>query len=121
MIQGYAPNFLHLFRPPYGAFGKKTLAIMRERHTLMVLWSVNPFDYQEPGAKTIAQRAVKGAFPGAIVLMHDAGGYTRAQTVRALPAVIKGLRRRRFKLVTVPRMILDAPPPRQQPRAVGPG
>lgn len=121
MIQGYAPNFLRLFRPPYGAFGKKTLAIMRERHTLMVLWSVNTFDYQEPGVKAIVQRAVKGAFPGGIILMHDAGGYTRAQTVRALPAVIHGLRRRHFKLVTVPRMILDAPPPRQQPRAVGPG
>ena len=120
-IPGYAPNFMHLFRPPYGAFGKKTLQILRERHTLIVLWSVNTFDYQEPGVKAIVKRAVNGAFPGAIILMHDAGGYSRAQTVRALPFVIKGLRRRHLRLVTVPRMILDAPPPRQQKRAVGPG
>jgi peptidoglycan-N-acetylglucosamine deacetylase len=121
MIPGYAPNFVQLFRPPYGSFGKKTMAIMHARHTLMVLWSVNTFDYMQPGVKTIVKRAVKGAFPGAIVLMHDAGGLTRAETVRALPAIVKGLRRRGFRLVTVPRMVLDAPPPRQQRRAVGPG
>ena len=120
-IPGYAPNFLHMFRPPYGAFGKKTMQIMRVRHTLIVLWSVNTFDYLRPGVKTIVKRAVKGAFPGAIILMHDAGGYSRAETVRALPYVIKGLRRRHLRLVTVPRMILDASPPRQQRRAVGPG
>jgi peptidoglycan/xylan/chitin deacetylase (PgdA/CDA1 family) len=120
-IPGYAPNFMHLFRPPYGGFDQKTLAIMRQRHTLIVLWSVNPFDYLQPGVKTIVKRVVKGAFPGAIILLHDAGGFTRAETVRALPAIIKGLHHRRFKLVTVPRMFLDDPPPRQQPRAVGPG
>jgi peptidoglycan/xylan/chitin deacetylase (PgdA/CDA1 family) len=120
-IPGYAPNFLHLFRPPYGAFDKKTLAVMHQRHTLMVLWSVNPFDYTQPGVKNIVKRTVKGAFPGAIVLLHDAGGYTRAQTVRALPYIIKGLRRRHFKLVTVPKMVMDDPPPRAQPRAAGPG
>jgi peptidoglycan/xylan/chitin deacetylase (PgdA/CDA1 family) len=120
-IRGYAPNFMHLFRPPYGAFGDKVLQLMRERRTLIVLWSVNTFDYLQPGVKAIVKRAVGGAFPGAIVLMHDAGGATRAQTVRALPAIVKGLRRRRFRLVTVPRMIMDAPPPRRQPRAVGPG
>ena len=120
-IPGYAPNFMHLFRPPYGAFGKKTLTIMKERHTLVVLWSLNTFDYLQPGVKVIVRRAVKGAFPGAIVLMHDAGGFSRAETVRALPKVIEGLRRRHFKLVTVPRMLMDGAPPREQPRAVGPG
>jgi peptidoglycan/xylan/chitin deacetylase (PgdA/CDA1 family) len=120
-IPGYAPNFLHLFRPPYGGFDTRTLAIMHQQRTLIVLWSVNPFDYLQPGVKTIVKRTVKGAFPGAIVLLHDAGGYTRQETVRALPAIIKGLRHRHLKLVTVPRMVLDDPPPRQQPRAVGPG
>jgi peptidoglycan/xylan/chitin deacetylase (PgdA/CDA1 family) len=120
-IPGYTPNFMHLFRPPYGGFDTKTLAVMRKRRTLMVLWSVNPFDYLQPGVKAIVKRTVKGAFPGAIVLLHDAGGFTRAQTVRALPEIIKGLRHRHFKLVTVPRMIIDDPPPRQQPRAAGPG
>jgi peptidoglycan/xylan/chitin deacetylase (PgdA/CDA1 family) len=120
-IPGYAPNFMHLFRPPYGGFDQKTLEVMRRQHTLMVLWSVNPFDYLRPGIKNIVNRTVKGAFPGAIVLLHDAGGYSRAQTVHALPQIIKGLRRRHFKLVTVPKMIIDGPPPRTQPRAAGPG
>jgi peptidoglycan-N-acetylglucosamine deacetylase len=96
------------------------MSIMGRRRTLVVLWSVNTFDYLQPGVKTIVKRAVKGAFPGAIILMHDAGGYSRAETVRALPWIIKGLRHRHFKLVTVPRMVMDDPPPRNQPRAVGP-
>jgi chitin deacetylase len=120
-IPGYAPNFMHLFRPPYGAFGKKTLEIMHERCTLVVLWSVNTFDYLQPGVKRIVKRAVRNAFPGAILLMHDAGGFSREETVRALPLVIEGLRRRHFRLVTVPRMLVDGSPPREQPRAVGPG
>jgi peptidoglycan-N-acetylglucosamine deacetylase len=121
MIPGYSPNFTRLFRPPYGAFDAKTQAIMRQRRTLMVLWSVNTFDYLQPGVKTIVARAVKGAFPGAIILMHDAGGYSRAETVAALPKIIKGLRHRHLRLVTVPQMVMDDPPPRSQPRAVGPG
>jgi hypothetical protein len=41
--------------------------------------------------------------------------------VKALPKIISGLRHRHLKIVTLPQMILDDPPPRRQPRAVGPG
>jgi len=87
---------------------------LRSLHLLMVLWSVDSEDYLQPGVATIVQRALAGAHPGAIVLMHDAGG-TRTQTIEALPIIIRELRARGFHLVTVPQLLQDDPPPAGQP------
>jgi peptidoglycan-N-acetylglucosamine deacetylase len=62
----------------------------------------------------IVHRALAGAHPGAIILMHDAGG-NRSQTIAALPAIVHGLRARGLRPVTVPRLLLDDPPPRGRP------
>jgi peptidoglycan/xylan/chitin deacetylase (PgdA/CDA1 family) len=43
--------------------------------------------------------------------MHDAGG-DRTQTIAALPRIIRRLRARHYRLVTVPRLLRDDPPPR---------
>jgi len=99
-----------LFRPPYGSFNATTLRELRALHLLMVLWSVDTSDFQQPGVSVIVERALAGAHPGAIILMHDAGG-TRTQTIEALPAIIRGLHARGFQLVTVPRLLMDDPPP----------
>ena len=107
-----------LFRPPYGSFNATTLAQLRQLHLLMVLWSVDTGDYQQPGVEAIVQRALAGAQPGAIILMHDGGG-TRSETIAALPAIIKGLRERGLKPVTVPQLMLDDPPPAGQPLPPG--
>jgi peptidoglycan-N-acetylglucosamine deacetylase len=99
-----------LFRPPFGSFDARTFRVLRNNRMLMVLWSVDAQDYRRPGVKSIVRRVMRGAKPGAIVLMHDAGG-RRSQTVAALPEIIKRLRKRHFKLVTVPQLIMDDPPP----------
>lgn len=105
--------FPRLFRPPYGLWDSATLALLKRYRMLMVLWTVDTNDYQMPGVPTIVDRALQGAEPGGIILLHDAGG-DRAQTVAALPIIIRGLRRRGYKLVTIPRLLLDNPPPAHQ-------
>jgi peptidoglycan/xylan/chitin deacetylase (PgdA/CDA1 family) len=99
-----------LFRPPYGSFNASTMRELRRLHLLMVLWSVDTDDYRQPGVQVIVERALAGAQPGAIILMHDAGG-AREQTIAALPLIIRGLRARGFHLVTVPQLLIDDPPP----------
>ncbi|HST55418.1 MAG TPA: polysaccharide deacetylase family protein [Solirubrobacteraceae bacterium] len=99
-----------LFRPPYGSFNADTLHQLRSLHMLMVLWSTDTGDYERPGAAAIAERALAGVHPGSIILLHDAGG-NRTQTIAALPAIIHGLRIRGLHPVTVPRLLLDDPPP----------
>jgi peptidoglycan/xylan/chitin deacetylase (PgdA/CDA1 family) len=99
-----------LFRPPYGSFNATTFAELRKLKLLMVLWSVDTGDYQQPGVGLIVQRALAGAHPGGIILMHDGGG-TRAETIEALPQIIHALRARGYRLVTVPQLLHDDPPP----------
>jgi peptidoglycan/xylan/chitin deacetylase (PgdA/CDA1 family) len=103
-----------LFRPPYGSFNATTFHILHQLHLLMVLWSTDTSDYTLPGVPAIVHSALAGAHPGAIILMHDAGG-DRSQTIAALPAIVKGLRKRGLQPVTVPRLLLDDPPPHGQP------
>ncbi|MGH2854704.1 MAG: polysaccharide deacetylase family protein [Solirubrobacteraceae bacterium] len=111
LLDGPTPR---LFRPPYGSFDATTFKELRALHLLMVLWSEDTSDYSLPGVAAIVQRALAGAHPGAIILMHDGGG-DRSETIAALPAIVRGLRRRGLEPVTVPRLLLDDPPPRGLP------
>ena len=109
-----------MFRPPYGAYDDSTLRILRAERTLMVLWTFSAYDWKHPDADYITRRVLRLARPGAIVLMHDGGGTTRAPTLRAVPRMVRGLRRRGYRLVTVPRLLRDAPPERRPPRPRSP-
>jgi peptidoglycan-N-acetylglucosamine deacetylase len=93
-----------LFRPPYGSYDTTTVGIVRSLGMANVLWSVDSRDYTRPGRKAIVRNVLGGVRPGAIVLMHDGGG-DRSQTVAALPAIIRRLERRGYRLVTVPELL----------------
>ncbi len=110
----HGAHWPHLFRPPYGAFNHATLRTARQLHMLTVLWTVDSRDYLQPGVSEIVGRVLRSVRPGAIVLMHDAGG-TRTQTIQALPTIIRRLRASHYRLVTVPRLLLDDPPRSPQP------
>jgi len=109
----YGATFPRLFRPPYGSWDRATLRLLHRFRMLMVLWSVDTGDYRQPGVAAIVHAAVAGARPGAIILLHDAGG-NRSETVEALPRIIRALRARGYRLVTVPELLLDNPAPRNQ-------
>jgi peptidoglycan/xylan/chitin deacetylase (PgdA/CDA1 family) len=111
LLGGSTPR---LFRPPYGSFDATTFRELKRLHLLMILWSTDTGDYTLPGVQTIVQRALAGAHPGAIILMHDAGG-NREETIAALPAIVRGLRARGLRPVTVPQLLLDDPPPPGEP------
>ena len=102
-----------LFRPPFGSYDSDTIDLLRDRGMLMVLWSTDTGDYLNPGADVIAERALAGAKPGAVILMHDAGG-DRTQTIEALPKILAGLEQRHLTPVTVPELLVDDPPARDQ-------
>jgi peptidoglycan/xylan/chitin deacetylase (PgdA/CDA1 family) len=112
-IRAYGAAYPRLFRPPYGMWNRTTLSLLHQYHMLMVLWSVDTSDYRLPGVQAIVKAVVNGAKPGAIILLHDAGG-NRAQTVQALPKIIAALRHRGYRLVTVPQLLVDNPPPADQ-------
>jgi peptidoglycan-N-acetylglucosamine deacetylase len=112
-VERYGADFPRLFRPPYGLWNSTTLTLLHRYRMLMVLWTVDTNDYRRPGVAAIVKTALHGARPGAIILLHDAGG-DRSETAAALPSIIAGLRRRGYRLVTVPKLLLDNPPPHAQ-------
>jgi peptidoglycan/xylan/chitin deacetylase (PgdA/CDA1 family) len=112
-VEQFGAPFPRLFRPPYGLWNSATLQLLHRYRMLMVLWTVDTADYRVPSAKRIVRSVLAGARPGAIILLHDAGG-NRVETVAALPAIIAKLRARGYRFVTVPRLLIDNPAPHNQ-------
>lgn len=102
-----------LFRPPYGSYDETTHVLLARRRMLSVLWSVDSEDYTKPGVDAIVRNVVSAVQPGYIVLMHDGGG-DRSETVAAVPRIVARLRRAGYAFVSVPRLLLESPPPDNQ-------
>jgi peptidoglycan/xylan/chitin deacetylase (PgdA/CDA1 family) len=88
------------FRSPYGLTDTEVLKEVRSADLRIAGWTVDSRDWTRPGVKKIVRNVVYNARPGSIILMHDGGG-NRAQTVAALPYIIKGLRARGYTFVTL--------------------
>lgn len=104
-----------LFRAPYNADSEPEsleeiipLALARQQNYLDVGESIDPEDW-EPGIKAdeIFRRVVQGVADnrGNIILLHDAGGETRAETVKALPRIIEYFQKRGYKFVGLPHIL----------------
>jgi peptidoglycan/xylan/chitin deacetylase (PgdA/CDA1 family) len=102
-----------LFRAPYGLFDAVTEGVLRRLRLVNVAWTLDSKDYTRPGVAAIVRNVIGGIRPGAIVLLHDGGG-DRSQTIAALPVLVHDLRLRGYRMVTVPRLLLDDPPARRQ-------
>lgn len=90
-----------VFRPPGGSFSPFVVETAEADGERVVLWSVDPTDWQAGAtAKQIARRVLSAVKPGSIVVLHDGGG-DQSETVKALPAIVKAIRHRGLRLVLV--------------------
>ena len=100
-----------LFRAPYNADSDPSgndeivpLVEASKQNFIDVGEAVDPEDW-EPGVKaeTIFERVVKGVEHGHghIILLHDAGGNTRKETVKALPRIIEYLQQKGYRFITL--------------------
>jgi peptidoglycan/xylan/chitin deacetylase (PgdA/CDA1 family) len=91
-----------LFRPPGGSYDGAVVQEARKQGMRVVTWSVDPGDWSErASAHQIVRRVLHAVRPGSIVLMHDGGG-DQGATIRALPRIIRGIRRMGLRLVAIP-------------------
>lgn len=88
-------------RPPYGATNAHVASTVREGGRRSVLWDVDTNDWRRPGVRTIEDRVVQAAKPGAVMLMHDAGG-DRSQTVGALDGALTRMSARGYTFRALP-------------------
>ncbi|MDP9341098.1 MAG: polysaccharide deacetylase family protein [Actinomycetota bacterium] len=90
-----------LFRPPGGSFSDRVVGMASRLGMRVVLWSIDPQDWRNDAkAKGIVQAVLGSVHAGSIVLLHDGGGYQDA-TVKALPKIIKGIRKLGLRFVSI--------------------
>ncbi|MDX6680773.1 MAG: peptidoglycan-N-acetylglucosamine deacetylase [Solirubrobacteraceae bacterium] len=114
-ITRFTGHAVRFFRPPYGAFDANTLSILRAERMLMVLWSVDTRDFSARSSDPIVFAALSGSRAGAVVLLHDGPG-PRPQTLKAVRRIVTSLRREGYRLVSLPKLLRDDPPRRDQPQ-----
>lgn len=81
-----------LFRPPWGHVNLGTWMAIRRYRLTPVYWNIAPDDWRpDRTPERISHDVVQLAQPGAVIVLHDAGG-PRERTRLALPSMIEGLR-----------------------------
>ena len=102
-----------LFRPPYYAMNDMVRLRVKKLGYDIIISSVTPQDWSRPGTKKIVQEVVSKIQGGDIVLLHDGSRYyqgdkiDRSQTVAALDLIIKGIKNKDLKAVTVADLLFD--------------
>ncbi len=91
-----------LFRPPYGKKLWLLPSYLARKQRISVTWDLAPENL--PALVAVPQKmiayTVQQAKPGSIILLHVMYP-NRAQTLAAVPAMIRGLKQRGFRFVTV--------------------
>ena len=105
---GWEPK---LFRAPYERHDARTDGVASSLGLLEVFWSVDARD-DVPNAKvaSVVRHVLTGLRPGAIVLMHDIHPWT----LRALPQILRAVRARGLRAMSVPELLALDPPARNQ-------
>ena len=100
---GITPSIL---RPPYGAVNGVVLEQLRLRGMSSILWSVDTRDWADRNSQIVCSRAVAGARPGAIILMHD----IHQTSVGAVPCILSALKQQGYSFVTMQGLLGNTTP-----------
>ena len=113
LIEAVTGRSTILFRPPFNADAEpQNLAEVipveqsRNENYINIGESIDPNDWQ-PGvtADTIVARAIAQRDKGSMILLHDAGGDTRQETVKALPRIINYYKKHGYQFTTIASII----------------
>ncbi|GMK41457.1 deacetylase [Paenibacillus sp. CCS19] len=88
-----------LFRPPGGDMNPRVVRKLRALKQLIVHWDVDSLDWRITDVSKILRRVVRHARGGSILLLHACDPWF--QSLAALPVIIKELRKKGFRFVTI--------------------
>jgi peptidoglycan-N-acetylglucosamine deacetylase len=101
-------------RPPYGKRDWLVLGEARRLGYTPVMWSVPlTADWENPPPQAIAQRALRAVRNGSIIVLHDGNEGLpgdRHSTVQATRLIVDALKRRGYRLVTIPQLLATPAP-----------
>ncbi len=96
-ITGETPNYV---RPPFGAWSHNLDCIT---NMIVVLWDVDPLDWQCQNTDLVVKRVVSKVKEGDIILLHD----SYESTVEAAFQIIDTLEKEGYEFVTLDEIILE--------------
>jgi len=96
-IVGQKVDFM---RPPYGCYSEAVVAAARELNQHLVLWDVDPRDWEDPPPEEIVAKIMNQTKPGSIIILHEG----HKNTLQALPEIIKKLRERDLEPVPISKL-----------------
>ena len=104
---GFTPRFI---RPPYGEIRPEQLEWAGKRGYYVVNWNVDTEDWKGLSANAIIRNVKRTLTPGSIILQHAGGGVGEdlSGTVEALPRIIRMLKEKGYRLVTIPELLNES-------------
>ncbi len=98
-----------MYRPPHGERTPFLARVVHDHHMHIVLWNASAGDWATNNPQLVAERILRGAKPGGILLLHDGldGNPTanRQVLVAALPLILDGLRARHLTPVRLDQLL----------------
>lgn len=97
---GYKPR---LIRPPYGEINEEQLKWAKQQGYKIINWNVDSLDWKALDKNKVKHNVLSAVGPGSIVLQHAGGGTgsNLTGTIEALPDIIRVLRNRGYRFVTI--------------------
>lgn len=104
IIKGLTNRKPIYFRPPKGLSTNETIDIAEANGYQVVLWSVCVEHHKCKTVADMADRVIKAAKPGTIILTHD-GRLDRSRSVEALPMIIAGYQQKGYRFVRLDELL----------------
>ncbi len=86
LIKGEIDKNSYYFRPPYGAFNRRVINIVKKP---IILWDVDTLDWKYKDADRVYDFVLDNMKDGSIVLMHDIHETTLEASLKLIPEIKK--------------------------------
>ncbi|GMK41455.1 polysaccharide deacetylase PdaB family [Paenibacillus sp. CCS19] len=92
-----------LIRTPNGDMDQRVIRLLGRLGYRTIHWKVDSFDWTNPGVENIIRKSSTNVKPGDVILFHASD--SARQTAKALPAILRRLRRQGFRFVTISELL----------------
>ena len=100
-IESVIGKKVKLFRPPYGDYNNLLLEVASSLNLKTIQWSIDTLDWKDYSANKIAEKVIKKAKSGAIILCHNNG----LHTAEALPKIFEVLISQGYSFVPISELV----------------
>lgn len=109
----------NMIRTPSGDLDSRVIRKLLSLKQMIVQWDTDSLDWKFTNVKKIVRRVIPHIHPGAIVLLHGCDPWT--QTLKALPIILDGIKKKGYTLVTVSELLSNSRPKAERKKSFNAG